>query len=322
LKKFVKKSNYGLTYYYLGHKKWKWDCSTGEKDILAVLNKKDYVDTRVVDKTFYSAVMDKDIGEAIALPTGYYSFNRGQYPMPDEYLAEKAIRVDDDYLEVPELKVLKNDLELFMGSESIYEELGTPYRRGYLMYGAPGNGKTALIRSLVQADLFKDMHIIWANTIPSEKMVAAFNEIKTKKLIIFEEIINQNWQIDFDMTSFLNFMDGENMMKNTIVIATTNYPEKLTENLADRPSRFDVTLRFDNPSREMIKKTFNEYLKDDSDIDYIADLKFSFAHIKEVILLHKMHKISVVDACKRIIAQREQFKSGFQEKKSFGLMGI
>ena len=40
------------------------------------------------------------------------------------------------------------DCKDFISSEEWYAERGIPYRRGYLLYGVPGSGKTSLIHAL------------------------------------------------------------------------------------------------------------------------------------------------------------------------------
>jgi chaperone BCS1 len=39
---------------------------------------------------------------------------------------------------------LLEDAMEFLAGEGFYRERGLPYRRGYLLYGVPGSGKTSL----------------------------------------------------------------------------------------------------------------------------------------------------------------------------------
>ena len=43
---------------------------------------------------------------------------------------------------------LKNDISDFLSNSKWYFERGIPYRRGYLLYGPPGCGKTSFITAL------------------------------------------------------------------------------------------------------------------------------------------------------------------------------
>lgn len=40
------------------------------------------------------------------------------------------------------------DAQEFLTSEEWYSDRGIPYRRGYLLYGSPGSGKTSFVYSL------------------------------------------------------------------------------------------------------------------------------------------------------------------------------
>jgi chaperone BCS1 len=44
-----------------------------------------------------------------------------------------------------EARSVLDDARAFLGLERWYAERGIPYRRGYLLHGAPGSGKTSLV---------------------------------------------------------------------------------------------------------------------------------------------------------------------------------
>ena len=48
---------------------------------------------------------------------------------------------------------VKNDICEFLQSSKWYRERGIPYRRGYLLYGPPGCGKTSFITALAGTPL-------------------------------------------------------------------------------------------------------------------------------------------------------------------------
>ncbi|KIM90394.1 hypothetical protein PILCRDRAFT_181783 [Piloderma croceum F 1598] len=55
--------------------------------------------------------------------------------------------------------LLIEDAKDFLASKTWYAERGIPFRRGYLLYGAPGSGKTSMIHSLA-GELGLDVYVI------------------------------------------------------------------------------------------------------------------------------------------------------------------
>ena len=45
-------------------------------------------------------------------------------------------------------RTIVDDARAFLRLERWYAERGIPYRRGYLLHGAPGSGKTSLVRAV------------------------------------------------------------------------------------------------------------------------------------------------------------------------------
>lgn len=56
--------------------------------------------------------------------------------------------LDSIVLEAGVKDMIVADCKDFLCSEDWYAERGIPYRRGYLLYGVPGSGKTSLIHAL------------------------------------------------------------------------------------------------------------------------------------------------------------------------------
>jgi SpoVK/Ycf46/Vps4 family AAA+-type ATPase len=86
-------------------------------------------------------------------------------------------------------------------------------------------------------------------------------------------------------------LDGTYQTDNVIIIATTNYPERLEERFSSRPSRFDVRVLLDVPSPDVREFYIKSKLKPDdlASIDLSEWIKategFTLDHLKELILL-------------------------------------
>jgi len=87
-------------------------------------------------------------------------FANGGYGSDWSHIASRAKRplssiVLDDGIK----ELLLEDARDFLKSKQWYADRGIPFRRGYLLYGAPGSGKTSIIHSLA-GELGLDVYII------------------------------------------------------------------------------------------------------------------------------------------------------------------
>lgn len=301
----------------------KWDRTVVPFDSLTMAQ----INQHLNEHTEHNIHLHKDIGiqvnkivkktDTTKLPFGTYIHHMGSYPQV-ERLVPSSTRESEAYMNISSLDSLNQDLELFLNSKDLYKELGFSYRRGYLLYGSPGNGKTSLIREFVKKYQDK-FHIIWCDGVPSREFIEAFNKIDSMKIVIFEELVNKSDSMYFDMGEFLDMMDGEGSLKNCITIATTNYPHKLEENLANRPSRFDIFFEVKNPSVKQAYTILSKFLGREVSTDEVDLKDLSFAQLKEMVLLHKMFKISLKETQARLIDHTKRFENGFEEKKAFGI---
>jgi hypothetical protein len=262
---------------------------------------------------------EKVLQQSVVLPFGQYRHIYNPYGSePHEFLVPFNVRGNETYLEIPELAPFLGDMKTFLQSKNIYADLGFPYRRGYIAYGPPGNGKTTMIRQLLKMPEFSGVHTIWLNRIPSPTLIDVLNKIDSVKVVIFEEISPEDQNVEFSQSELLTFMDGESSLNNCITIATTNYPFLLAKNLGDRPSRFDFKFEFKNPSRSRVYQLLSTLLKREVTESEVDMKSMSFAAVKEVVLQHKMFNISLVESQDKVLGQSKLFDKGFEDKQSMG----
>lgn len=101
-----------------------------------------------------------------------------------------------------EKQAIKDRLDMFMSSEDEYKRLGMPYTLGFLFHGAPGTGKTSMIKAIAK---YTGRHVVVLSpknvTCLQQLMDVMFKEsisyfkipIK-KRLIVFEEVDCGEWQ--------------------------------------------------------------------------------------------------------------------------------
>ena len=93
---------------------------------------------------------------------------------------------------------------------------------------------------------------------------------------------------------FLNQLDGFERNHGLIVLATTNYPDRIDQGIVDRPSRFDRKYHFNLPSaseRHTFLASWQQRLADRTQwqADQIATVAaatdgYSFAYLKELVI--------------------------------------
>lgn len=84
---------------------------------------------------------------------------------------------------------LLNDLKTFFDkdSKSYYRMSGTPYRRGYLLYGPPGSGKTSLAQAIA-SDYDLELFEIKLGKMTDSKLQTTFKDLPPRCVVLFEDI--------------------------------------------------------------------------------------------------------------------------------------
>jgi mitochondrial chaperone BCS1 len=157
---------------------------------------------------------------------------------------------------------LIDDITTFEKSESWYNQRSISYKRGYLFYGPPGNGKTSLCLSLAQK-LKRDIYFLNDDLSNNAALNTAMQGLKPNSILALEDadcmfnkrVVNEeNKELkSFNFSTFLNCLDGAFSKENVITIMTTNHEEKLDPALI-RTGRIDMKLKINNPSKQLIEQ--------------------------------------------------------------------
>lgn len=256
----------------------------------------------------------------VELPSGYY------YHLPDrgykepEMLRQQEVR-KDAYVEIASQQdIPRDEIKRFVADKNRYKELGIIHKRGLLLYGPPGEGKTSLIRNLLEKAVPKESIIITLDYIPSREFIQTLsNETGERlKIFIFEEFATLASDPNH-MSDVLDFLDGAKSVQHSLVIATTNYPEMIPGNIVDRPSRFDRLLKFGHPDQRGIKALLKNFLKREITEEEVQfSLGKSAAAIKEACIQSLSKNLSLKEIFDQIQKQSDLVKSDFAEKRKLG----
>lgn len=199
------------------------------------------------------------------------------------------------------------DIQIFRAARVEYARVGTPWRRGYLLEGPPGNGKTSLIRALA-TELDFSLAIVNLNTsgLDDPGLLELLNGVDQETIVLLEDIDaaftaerkkedKESSRLTF--SGLLNAIDGAATAgQGRTMILTTNYPEKLDPALL-RPGRVDRRFHLGNPTPREAKALFEWWFPDASPgeaeaFSMKATGKLSMAELQGLLLELRSHPAS------------------------------
>ncbi|CAI5755755.1 unnamed protein product [Candida verbasci] len=169
-----------------------------------------------------------------------------------------------------------NDVKDFLTSSDWYHRRGIPYRRGYLLYGPPGSGKTSFIQALAgELDYNICILNISENNLTDDRLNHLMNHIPNRSILLLEDVdaaFNKREQVNeqgytngVTFSGLLNALDGVASAEECITFMTTNHPEKLDSALM-RPGRVDYKVLVNNATEYQVKKMFLRFYENEFDL--------------------------------------------------------
>ena len=176
---------------------------------------------------------------------------------------------------------LKDEIEAntvgFLNRKEELAKYGIPPRRGVILVGEPGTGKTLISKILMNRS--PGITCIMANQsgLAHSRYICELYQLAEdlKPSIIFIEDIDLVGEKRGEgLFSLLSALDGVEECKEIVTVATTNYIEIIDKALTERPSRFDRVIQLPPPSleqrRELIHSLAQKIPMDENIQDYLA----------------------------------------------------
>lgn len=175
-----------------------------------------------------------------------------------------------------------------------YSNRGIPYRRGYLLHGPPGTGKTSLCFAAAGL-LGLKLYLLDLNStsLDEESLSSLFSDLPRRCIVLLEDVdsagitktrgatptadapaldaavaalqttkdgadakvVEETKKGGVTLSGLLNVIDGVAATEGRILVMTTNHAEKLDPALL-RPGRVDMTINFGYTSEADIKELF------------------------------------------------------------------
>lgn len=215
--------------------------------------------------------------------------------------------------------VLLADVKKFFDNEKFYKDNGFTYKRGLLLFGPGGTGKSSLIKYLgTQVDV---PTLIINAKVDLDSVLKELIDVSCPNgcVIAIEDIDGIEM---YKRSELLNFLDGFSSPKRCYFIATTNHIDKIGYALANRPSRFDIVCEVPAPKDEARKQLIEFYFKgEEKKFDMkkvLSETKgFTGAFIKELYILYKVNNVDIHTAIKTLKEHLRIAKSARDEDMNY-----
>jgi len=247
------------------------------------------------------------------LKPGFYSCNMSQR---GPYL-ERMKMATDAILELPDpiCDMLLSEFVTFWERAPRFASLGLTTKRGLVLWGPPGSGKTSAVQRMA-AHMINKMGGIVVMAGEPETTSMCLHMIRkiepTRPLIVVYEDLDALVRV-YGEGRYLAMLDGELQVSGVVNVATTNYPELLDKRFVDRPGRFDRVTYVGMPQEDARAAYFQAKAPDvdhETRARWVAKTEgWSIAHLRELIVATQVLEDREDETIKRLNEMQEQLNS-------------
>lgn len=219
---------------------------------------------------------------------------------------------------------LERDVAAFLAARDWYAERGIPWRRGYLLHGPPGGGKTSIVQALA-CHFGLTVHVLSPAAEESdESLRRRVFAVPERSILLIEDVdsvfVGRDKQAaapradgsteppppGVTFSGLLNALDGVAAGEGVISVLTTNHRDRLDPALI-RPGRVDVDRYIGYATPEQARRLWRQFYgatEAASHIAHVADMvaevvaregvEVSMAQLQGYCLRHRRSPVSAL----------------------------
>jgi hypothetical protein len=200
----------------------------------------------------------KDAVEKISVERNFYRGGKISFYGTIDFIDIPDKSWDDLVLDQVTRDRLWDNTVGFLFNRKRLKQYGLPGKRGVLMCGAPGTGKTLACKGIMAASEGITCITTKSEAIEHPAYLEALYELAqdlSPSIVLIEDLdlICQERELSHYMRGsalleLLSVLDGVEECEGVVTIGTTNTKETIDKAISQRPSRFDVIIDFPKPA--------------------------------------------------------------------------
>ncbi len=180
-------------------------------------------------------------------------------------------RLETVILPAAQKEAVRADLAGFLSAEAKYARFDIPWHRGYMLHGAPGGGKTSLVKGLAN-EFGLDLWYVSLGDLKEESgLMNLLGEVGPRSVLLLEDVDTVRLTNDrsadesggsdsgrISLSSLLNALDGVATPHGLVTFMTTNHFDRLDPALT-RAGRMDRVEELAPPTWEGLQEAFGRF---------------------------------------------------------------